>query len=612
MYDEIWVAKGTYKPTTLSRSKSFDLRDGVRIYGGFSDAGHPDWGERKPDAYETILSGDIGVEGDDSDNSYHVLYAAGATEITFLDGFTITKGRALEYGHTRGAGILMRGVGPTISNCTFVDNAAGEGGGAIIQGHPSTPTTSTFTNCRFLGNSAAYGAGVRAYDGTPRFINCLFSGNHATIRAGGLDSGGRCEPVLINCTFSANSAEAEGGGISHSGGTATAPDSISLDNCILWDNSDEGGKDYSAQIHDEGATAVIEYSCVQDGSSLGPSNIFTPPHFMDPDGPDDIPGTADDDLRLSLCSLCIDAGDDTAVPAGVATDLEGFPRFANGDCDGAATVDMGAYESHAYIGDFDDNCKMDYLDVEMFAAAWATRSGDPHWNPACDISNPPDDVIDFLDLAVLGDYWSYWREWSNGYELDASVVAGHGSISPTGGTYDSCTVVALTATPDNGYQVKTWTGTDNDDSTETTNTVTMISDKAVSVEYEPNAVATWSGTWTSGPNEGVKFTWMLLTDNAMTGSWKEDLMRFGLLETATVTVDGTYTEGQFGTVSISATGMTHVGLYRVGIVLAANGVKKLGNTATGESDVDYYIYKGSTLIDEAHDHDETWTATVVE
>jgi len=38
--DQIWVAAGTYKPTTSSnRSASFQLKSGVAIYGGFPAEG---------------------------------------------------------------------------------------------------------------------------------------------------------------------------------------------------------------------------------------------------------------------------------------------------------------------------------------------------------------------------------------------------------------------------------------------------------------------------------------------------------------------------------------------------------------------------------------------
>ncbi|MBN1164041.1 MAG: hypothetical protein JXB45_05660 [Candidatus Krumholzibacteriota bacterium] len=71
--DEIWVAAGTYKPTTGSfRSATFQLVNGVALYGGFygneTMIGQRDWTK-----YVTVLSGDIGTVGVNTDNSYHVV-----------------------------------------------------------------------------------------------------------------------------------------------------------------------------------------------------------------------------------------------------------------------------------------------------------------------------------------------------------------------------------------------------------------------------------------------------------------------------------------------------------------------------------------------------------
>jgi len=76
--------------------------------------------------------------------------------------------------------------------------------------------------------------------------------------------------------------------------------------------------------------------------------------------------------------------------------------------------------------------------------------------------------------------------------LDASVVGGHGTVSPTSQTYNYSQVASLLATPDTGYRVKSWSGTDDDTSTATTNAVTMTSNKTVTVEFEatpPTALA---------------------------------------------------------------------------------------------------------------------------
>ena len=102
--DEIWVAAGTHKPTTgTDRTATFQLKNGVAVYGGFAGT-ETARGQRNPAANLTILSGDI--DNNDSQtpiitdlttvtgnttNSYHVV--TGATGAT-LDGFTITAGNA--------------------------------------------------------------------------------------------------------------------------------------------------------------------------------------------------------------------------------------------------------------------------------------------------------------------------------------------------------------------------------------------------------------------------------------------------------------------------------------------------------------------------------------
>src|SRR5690606_22758951 len=103
---EIWVAGGEYKPLYHAadgalnadggRNNAFVMVPHVQLYGGFMGMEvrreARDW-----NANTTILSGDIGVPGDHTDNAYHVVVAAGNTnypiqESVGIDGFTITGG----------------------------------------------------------------------------------------------------------------------------------------------------------------------------------------------------------------------------------------------------------------------------------------------------------------------------------------------------------------------------------------------------------------------------------------------------------------------------------------------------------------------------------------
>jgi hypothetical protein len=182
---------------------------------------------------------------------------------------------------------------------------------------------------------------------------------------------------------------------------------LTLTNCILWGNSDEGGTDESAQIHNFVSIPVINNSCIQGwtGGLGGIGNIGDDPVFRDADGPDNIVGTMDDNLRLIEGSPCIDAGNNNE-PNLPEMDIDGHPRIIDGDCNDTDIVDMGAYEfNYAYMGDFDYSCEVDFGDFAILALAWLTEPKIAQWNPACDISIPNDSSINMLDLHVFVENW---------------------------------------------------------------------------------------------------------------------------------------------------------------------------------------------------------------
>jgi hypothetical protein len=238
-----------------------------------------------------------------------------------------------------GAGLYNYNASTTVIDTSFGGNRVvgfGEthnGGG--IRNHSSD---ATIINCTFTGNSAPYGGGIHnTGNSSPSVVNCIFTRNEADVQGGGFGSW-TGKPTVINCTFVENSAVTSGGGLGHAGGSRTT-----VSNCIFWGNSANS----SMQI---GGGAVVTYSCVQGGMS-GEGNIDMDPLFLDPDGPDGLIGTADDDLRFGRQSPCFDGGDDAALPLDSADldgdgdssertplDLDGNPR-SYGDW-----VDMGAYE----------------------------------------------------------------------------------------------------------------------------------------------------------------------------------------------------------------------------------------------------------------------------
>lgn len=278
--NEIWVAAGTYKPTsTNDRSVSFVLKSGVKVYGGFA-GGENNLHQRSLDPGMTILSGDIGIPGDDTDNSYHVVYAkdvAGAV----LDGFTVTLGRGDDAG--KGAGMYNYNSALTVANCIFSHNkvAVGTndigpvfGRGAGMYNYNSAPIV---TNCTFIENQAgntafkkrgggggiynegSFGSGPDAQ--WPVITGCTFISNIAMSQwSSGYQEGGggilnyNCDPTIDRCIFKGNLA-GTGGGISNYSGQPT------ITNCIFDTNGSSYGSGVGGAISNFGTIYAMILNC---------------------------------------------------------------------------------------------------------------------------------------------------------------------------------------------------------------------------------------------------------------------------------------------------------------------------------------------------------------
>lgn len=245
-----------------------------------------------------------------------------------------------EANQARWGGAIYNDVGVVsrITRCRFSDNhAQGQTGGVLYNGLGSQVY---LLNCEFLRNRAADG-GVAFNQGCSlEAINCLFAENQAVAAPsyGGVmrnyGAEALCELRLINCTFIGNLASYGTTMICDSGSGGFGSD-VRFANCIL---ADQGTK---VRTYD-GSPIAIRYSAVLGGVSLsvspgaslvwGAGNISSDPlvyrslYTLRPESP------------------CVDAGDSSAIPAGIETDLDGMPRFRDGDGDGRPVPDMGAYE----------------------------------------------------------------------------------------------------------------------------------------------------------------------------------------------------------------------------------------------------------------------------
>ncbi len=214
----------------------------------------------------------------------------GAVRCVFLASNAVLSGFTLTDGHTRSTGDAVKecsGGGVWCEPGATVRNSILKGNSAASEG--GGVHGGTLQNCELTDNSAGYGGGAHG----SLLLNCTVVGNHSTSR---LLGGGVARATCINTIVHLN--------------------------------------DYSGNLANYSESS-FSFSCTAPAPSGGTGNLASLPAFVDPDA-----GI----FRLQCGSAGIDAG--TNLAALFSDDLRGIPRPADGDGDGSAAFDMGAYERH--------------------------------------------------------------------------------------------------------------------------------------------------------------------------------------------------------------------------------------------------------------------------
>jgi PKD repeat protein len=256
---EVWVAEGTY---TAAGDAVATMKPGVDLYSGFA-GNETSRDQRDAAAHVATIDGQGERRG-----------VVGADNAT-LDGFTIARGQAHDYG----GGMYNLAASPTVTHCVFSENAAQWGGAVFNSGSSATLTQCAFTkntaaesgyggalfnsggassiaDCIFSENQAASGGAICNSGAVAEITRCAFSHN-AALEGGAVFNGARSSAAIAGCTFSDNAASAAGGGIYNSRAAALVMD------CTFVHNTSNGTG--AAIVNDNAAPTIMD--CTFSGNT---------------------------------------------------------------------------------------------------------------------------------------------------------------------------------------------------------------------------------------------------------------------------------------------------------------------------------------------------------
>ena len=255
-----------------------------------------------------------------------------------LSGVTVRNGD-----NSLGGGGILNGGTLILTNAVLDRNRTAFRGGGLANSGSSA--VATLIDVSVTNNRAPTAAGIdNINNGVLSLTSVTVSGNAATSSGGGVAQTGSGSPsiTLTNVTIASNTATSHGAGIDLSGGTITLRDSIVANN-TLSNGASDNCFNFGGTLTSQG------FNLAFPGSGCGFTQATDKPNQDPKLGALADHGGGMPTHSLLAGSAAIDAGN-PAAPDGVgtdcaATDQRGIGRLQDGDLDGAARCDIGAFEA---------------------------------------------------------------------------------------------------------------------------------------------------------------------------------------------------------------------------------------------------------------------------